>query len=139
MSRLAWQIVLSLGLALVLAWTDSSVAAERLTIAQLQKYHKSYDMHSVTLVGKVQAMQAFEPVLESYGRCRKLYGRAKFVLVDDTGSLDVESLGSCFEVAMNLPRDGDQVEVTVKIHVDIPQGQTEEVMKAIIQEMVILK
>lgn len=139
MRRLAWQIVLSLGLALVLAWTDSSVAAERLTIAQLQKYHKSYDMHSVTLVGKVQAMQAFEPVMESYGRCRKLYGRAKFVLVDDTGSLDVESLGSCFEVAMNLPRDGDQVEVTVKIHVDIPQGQTEEVMKAIIQEMVILK
>ena len=139
MKRLAWQIILSLGLALVLAWTGSSVAAERLTIAQLQKYHKSYDMHSVTLVGKVHAMQAFEPVIESYGRCRKLYGRAKFVLVDDTGSLDVESLGSCFEVAMNLPHDGDQVEVTVKIQVDIPQGQTEEVMKAIIQEMVILK
>jgi len=139
MKRLAWQIALSLGLALVLAWTDTSVAAERLTIAQLQKYHKSYDMHSVTLVGKVQAMQAFEPVMESYGRCRKLYGRAKFVLVDDTGSLDVESLGSCFEVAMNLPHDGDRVEVTVKIQVDIPQGQTEEVMKAILQEMVILK
>ena len=40
---------------------------------------------------------------------------------------------------MNLPHDGDQVEVTVKIQVDIPQGQTEEVMKAIIQDMVILK
>ena len=139
MKRLALQIVLSLGLALILAWAGSSVAAERLTIAQLQNYHKSYDMHSVTLVGKVQAMQAFEPLTESLGRCRKLYGRAKFVLVDDTGSLDVESLGSCFKAAMNLPHDGDQVEVTVKIQVDIPQGQKEEVMKAIIQEMVVLK
>ena len=139
MKRLAWQIVLSLGLALVLAWTDSSEAAERLTIAQLQNYHKSYDMHSVTLVGKVQGMQAFEPLTDSYGRCRKLYGRSKFVLVDETGSLEVENLGSCFEAAMNLPHDGDQVEVTVKIQVDIPQGQKEEVMKAIVQEMVILK
>ena len=65
MKRLAWKIVLFLGLALVLAWADSSVAAERLTIGQLHQYSKSYDMHSVTLVGKVQGMQAFEPLTES--------------------------------------------------------------------------
>ena len=99
MKRSAWKIVLSLGLALVLAWTDSSEAAERLTIAQLQNYHKSYDMHSVTLVGKVQGMLTFEPLTDSYGRCRKLYGRSKFVLVDDTGSLEVENL----EVASRQP------------------------------------
>lgn len=51
----------------------------------------------------------------------------------------MESLGNYFEAGMNLPRDGDQVEVTVKIQVDIHQGQKEGVMKAIIQEMVVLK
>lgn len=139
MKLLAWQSVLPCGLAVVLAWAVGAPAAERLTIGQLHKYHASYHMHSVTVVGKVAAMQAFPPMPVSSEKCNTLYGRAKFVLVDDTGSLQVESLGSCFVVAMNLPHDGDQIELTATIQVYVPEGQTTHVITAITQEIVVLK
>jgi len=139
MKFLSWQTVLSWGLTVVLACVGSSMAAERLTIGQLHKYHKSYHMHSVTLVGKVETMHAYPPMPVVTKRCRMLYGMATFVLVDNTGILPVENLGSCFAGAMNLPRDGDLVELTAKIHVFVPDGQTAQVIKAITQEIVILK
>jgi hypothetical protein len=122
---------------------DSSFAAERLTIGQLPKYHASYHMHSVTIVGKVEAMDALPPQLWKRGRypplCNILYGVASFVLVDDSGSLAVENPGSCFEGAMNLPQNGDQIELTAQIHVYVPEGQTTQVMKGITQDIVVLK
>jgi hypothetical protein len=139
MKLLAWQIVLPWGLAVVLACVDSSMAAERLTIGQLHKYHKSYQLHSVTIVGKVEEMQASPPMRVAIKRCKTFYGKAKFVLTDDTGSLSVESLGSCVPAAMNLPHDGDQIELTAMIQIYVPEGQTTEVMKAIVQEIVVLK
>lgn len=133
-----WQILCPV---VVLACTllDSAWAAERLTIGQLHQYQKSYHMRSVTVVGKVEEMQAFSPMRVQTKSCNTLYGRGKFVLVDDTGSLQVESLGSCFPDAQNLPHDGDQIEVTVMIHVYVPEGQTTQVIKGITQEIVVLK
>src|SRR5947208_10588763 len=108
-----WQILCPV---VVLACTllDSAWAAERLTIGQLHKYHASYHMHSVTLVGTVEEMQAFPPIRAYAKKCFTYYGRAKFVLVDDTGSLPVENLGSCFpDAAQHLPQDGNRIEVTM--------------------------
>ncbi len=139
MKRLSWETVLPWGLAVVLAWAGSSMAAERLTIGQLHKYHESYHMHSVTLVGKVEAMHAYPPMPVVTKRCRILYGMATFVLVDDTGFLPVENPGSCFVGAMNLPRDGDLVELTARIHIFVPDGQTTQVIKAITQEIVVVR
>jgi hypothetical protein len=118
----------------------SSLAAERLTIEQLRKYHVSYHMHSVTVVGRVSAMQVFPPldVRGSY-KCSTLYGIAQFELVDDTGSLPVETLGSCFAAAMELPHDGDVIELTAQIHAFAPEGRTERVIKAITQRIVVLR
>ena len=133
MKLLSWQSVLPCGLAVVLAWAGSSMAAERLTIGQLHKYHASYHMHSVTLVGKVEGMHALPPTPARTRQCNILYGIAKFILVDDTGSLPVENLGSCFAGAMKLPQDGDLIELTAKIHVFVPKGQTAQMIKAITQ------
>jgi hypothetical protein len=135
-----WQIAMPCGLAVALACADSTLAGERLTIGQLHKYNTSYHMHSVTLVGKVEEMQVFPPMRAYAKRCYTYYGQAKFVLVDDTGSLQVENLGSCFpEAAQHLPHDGDRIELTAMIHAFVPQGQTTRVIKAITQEIIILK
>ena len=139
MKLLTLQSVLPWGLVVVLACAGSPMAAERLTIGQLNKFHASYHLHSVTLVGKVEAMHAFPPLPAAGKRCRSLYGIAEFVLIDDTGSLPVETLGSCFAAAMELPHDGDLIELTAQIQVFIPEGQTGQVIKAITQQIVVLK
>ena len=62
-----------------------------------------------------------------------------FELMDDTGSIPVETLGSCFAAAMELPRDGDVIELTAQIQAFSPEGQTERVIKAITQNIVVLR
>lgn len=84
-------------------------------------------------------MQALPPMPVVTKRYRILYGMAKFVLLDDTGSLPVENLGSCFAGAMKQPQDGDLIELTAKIHVFVPKGLTAQVIKAITQKIVIVK
>jgi len=140
MKLLTLQSVLPWRLAVVLACAGSLMAAERLTIGQLKKHHASYHRHSVTLVGKVAAMHASPPLqVGGAEHCSPLYGIAAYVLVDDTGSLPVESLGSCFAAAMELPHEGDLIELTAEIHVFVPEGQTAQVIKAISQEIVVMK
>lgn len=97
-------------------------------------------MHSMTVVGRVSAMQVFPP-LEVHGsrKCSPLYGIAQFELMDDTGSLSVETLGSCLAAAMELPREGDVIELTAQIQVFLPEGRTERVIKAITQSIVVLR
>jgi hypothetical protein len=69
----------------------------------------SYQQHLVLIEGAVSALQAELPLA---GRCL-LYGRASFVLDDETGSLPVMVLGSCNPGAAEaLPKDGDRVRVT---------------------------
>ena len=48
-------------------------------------------------------------------------------------------MGSCFPAAMNVPQDGDQIELTAQIQVYVPEGQTAELIKAITQEIIVLK
>ena len=96
-------------------------------------------MHSVTLAGKVESMHAHPPTPAKSKPFRTLYGIAEFVLVDDTGSLPVETLGSCFAAAMELPHDGDLIEVTAVIQAFVPDSETAQVIKAFTQEIVILK
>jgi len=140
MKLLTLQSVLLWGLAVVLACAGSLMAGERLTIGQLKKHHASYHRHSVTHVGKVAAMHASPPLhIGGAEHCSPLYGIAEFVLVDDTGSLPVESLGSCLAAAMELPHDGDLIELTAEILVFVPQGQRAQVIKAITEEIVVVK
>jgi hypothetical protein len=138
MKLLPQRRALSWGLVLIFFWVGSSLAAERLTVGQLLKYHASYQMHSVTLVGRVQGMHVFPP-LPFKKKCSLLYGIARFELVDDSGVLPVETLGSCFAAAMELPHDGDVIELTAQIQVFSPDGRTERVIKAIAQDIVVLK
>lgn len=140
MKLLTLRRALSCSLALIFFSVGSPMAAERLTIAQLYKYHASYHLHSVTLIGTVHAMQAFPPLPRfDPDQCSPLYGVAQFKLIDDSGSLPVEVLGSCSAAAMELPRDGDVIELTAVIQVFIPDGRTERVIKAIAQHIVALK
>jgi hypothetical protein len=53
------------------------------------------------------------------GTVCQLYGRATFILEDETGSLPVEVLGrrSCFPGAADfLPKEGDRILLTAQIH-----------------------
>ena len=128
------------GLLLVLGFGCGLAEAEQLRIAQLHKYHASYQLHSVTLVGTVRAMYVFPPLpVFNPDRCSPLYGIAQFELVDETGSLPVETLGTCFAAAAELPLDGDVIELTAMIQVFVPEGQREQVIKAVTQKIVVLK
>lgn len=81
-------------LVLVLGVVCSLSAAEQLTIEQLYKYHASYHLHSVTIIGTVRAMHVFPPLpVYDSDRCSPLYGIARFELTDETDSLPVETLG----------------------------------------------
>ena len=132
---------LSWGVVFLFLWAGSLLAAERLTVAQLQKYHASYQMHSVTLVGRVQSMHVLPPIetLNKSKQCSSLHGIAEFELVDDTGTLQAEIVGSCASAAMKLPGNGDIIELTAKIQVFPSEGRTERVIKAIAQDIVVLK
>lgn len=131
-----WQIAMPCGLVIALACGDSALTGQRLTIGQLQKYLAFGDRR-----WESGRDAAFRPIRERTKSCYTLYGRAKFALVDDTGSLPVESVGSCYcyPAAQDLPHDGDQIEFTVMIHLNVPEGQTTQVMKGITQEIIILE
>jgi len=135
------QKALSCGVVFLFLWAGSVLAAERLTVGQLQKYHESYQMHAVTLVGRVQSMQVLAPIETSNKskHCSSLYGIAQFELVDDTGTLQAEIVGSCASAAMKLPDNGDVIELTAKIQLVSSEGRTERVIKAIAQNIVVLK
>lgn len=125
------------GLVLLLG---SAHASEQLTIEQLQEYGASYHLRTVSIVGTVQAMLAFPPlpIIDANG-CSPLYGIATFVLADDNGSLPVEVTGSCLPAAADhLPREGDVIRMVAVIHVYIPEGQSQQVIKAVAKQIVVL-
>jgi hypothetical protein len=95
---------------------------ERLLIQTLLSPHvTSYQQHLVTLEGITNALQIIPPIMGSYSPRSKpclLYGRASFVLDDETGSLPVVVLGSCNASAVDaLPKDGDRVRLTGLVQV----------------------
>ena len=67
------------------------------------------------------------------------YGIAEFVFVDETGSLPVETLGSCFAAAMELPHDGDVIKVIAMVQAFVPESQTTQMIEAVTQEIVIVE
>jgi hypothetical protein len=92
---------------------------ERVSIQKLlSPQATSYQQHLVTLEGVTSELQVLPPAVGAGKTCRVLYGRASFILEDETGLLTVEVLGSCKQSAVRaLPRDGDRVRVTGVVHV----------------------
>ncbi|MDR4463127.1 MAG: OB-fold nucleic acid binding domain-containing protein [Nitrospira sp.] len=81
----------------------------------------SYQQHLVTLEGVTNAVPIAPPIIGSYSPRSKpclLFGRASFVLEDETGLLPIVVLSSCNPAAAEaLPKDGDLVRVTGLVQV----------------------
>ena len=82
----------------------------------------SYQQHAVTVEGVIHDLQVFSPfdvttVPSRPARCL-LYGRATFLLEDESGIIPVEVSGSCNRhVVQFLPHDGDRVRMTGLVQV----------------------
>jgi hypothetical protein len=75
----------------------------------------SYQRRMVTVEGVATDVSVQARVWTE--RCT-LYGRGTFMLDDDTGIIPVDLLGSCTPAAADaLPKDGDQIRLTVIVHV----------------------
>lgn len=71
--------------------------------------------------------------------CTVLHGVSQFELVDETGTVPVETVGSCFPAAVDLPRNGNIIELTAQIHAFLPDGKTEPRIYAVVQHFVIME
>ena len=111
---ISWWLTYSLIVAALLLSPAHAAEPERVSIQKLlSPQATSYQQQLVTLEGVVSALQPEPPVP---GRCL-LYGRALFMLDDETGSITVEVLGSCRPSAVEaLPKDGDRVRVAGVVH-----------------------
>lgn len=103
-----WTTCSLLTASLFLSSADAA-GPERVAIQMLLSPQATfYQQRLVMLEGVVNALQT-EPPFPS--RCL-LYGRATFMLEDETSSLPVEILGSCKPSAVEaLPKDGDRVQI----------------------------
>jgi len=120
--RLTWWIARSFLVPTLLLNPANAAEPERVSIQTLlSPQATSYQQHLVTLEGVTSALHIIQPILGSYSPRSKpclLYGRASFVLEDETGSLLVLVLGSCNPGAVEaLPKDGDRVRVTGVVQV----------------------
>jgi len=142
MNPRSWLRVFFFGLLSSFAWLNTSSAAERVTVEQLHKYHASYHLHSVILAGRVRNMHALPPTRNARSRkgsCALVHGMSQFELVDETGTVPVETVGSCLPTAIDLPQNGDVIELTAMIHAFVPDGKTEPRINAVAQNIVIVK
>jgi len=81
-------------------------------------------------------MYALPPIHHARTRkhpCPLVYGVSQFELVDETGTVPVETVGSCFPAAVDLPHNGDIIELTAQIHAFVPEGKTEPRIYAVAQ------
>lgn len=116
---MSWWMTYSLLVASLLLSPADAAEPERVSIQKLlSPQATSYQQHLVTLEGVTSDLQVLPPAVGAGKTCRVLYGRASFILEDETGSLTVEVLGSCKQSAVRaLPRGGDRVRVTGIVHV----------------------
>lgn len=117
-----WWTTCSLLVAVLYLSPAKAAEPERVSIQTLlSPQASSYQQHLVTLEGVTSAFQIIPPSIGSYSLSSRpclLYGRASFVLEDETGSLSVVVLGSCNPGAVEaLPKDGDRVRVTGLVQV----------------------
>jgi hypothetical protein len=120
--RLTWWIARSLLVPALLLNPADAAEPERVSIQTLlSPQATSYQQHLVTLEGVTSALQIIQPIVGSYSLRSKpclLYGRASFVLEDETGSLPVVVMVSCNPDAPEaLPKDGGRVRVTGVVQV----------------------
>ena len=107
-------IVVSLPLSPATAIDPERVSIQKLLSPQVT----SYQQRLVTLEGVTSELQVLPPAVSTGKSCFVLYGRASFILEDETGSLTVEVLGNCDQSSAGaLPKDGDRVRVTGVVHV----------------------
>lgn len=109
--RLIYTIVVSI--LLVLLHVSSSSAADVISIRDLKFSVVSYQLKTVTIHGAVKDLKALPPHFSgrsvSKGGCT-VYGSYTFTLVDESGELDVQKAGRCFDVQNTPPVDeGDVV------------------------------
>jgi hypothetical protein len=82
----------------------------------------SYQQHAVTVEGLIHDLQVLSPfdrttVRGAPAKCL-LYGRAVFLLEDETGIIPVEVLGTCNPHVVDLlPHDGDRIRMTGLVQV----------------------
>lgn len=119
---ISWWLTYSLIVAALLFSPAHAAEPERISIQKLlSPQATSYQQHLVTIEGVTSALHIIPPIIGSYSPRSKpclLYGRASFVLEDETGSLFVVVLGSCNPGAVEaLPKDGDRVRVTGVVQV----------------------
>lgn len=117
-----WLITPSLLIACLFLDLAKAAEPERVTIQTLlSPQATSYQQHLVTLEGMISELQIVPPSVGSYSLRSNpclLYGRASFVVEDETGSLPVVVLGSCYPGAADaLPRDGNRALVTGLVQV----------------------
>ncbi len=109
--RLIYPIAVSILLASF--HVSSSGAADTLNIRDLKFNVGSYQLKTVTLHGTVKDLKALFPHFSGTGSrgCTR-YGSYTFTLVDETGEVDVQKVGRCFDVQSTPPvNEGDAVTV----------------------------
>jgi hypothetical protein len=109
--RLIYPIAVSI--LLVAFHVSSSGAADIINIKDLKFNAVSLQLKTVTLHGTVKDLKALPPHFVGIGRTScTAYGSYTFTLVDDSGEVDVQKVGRCFD-EQNKPsvNEGDAVSV----------------------------
>ena len=106
---------IAVSILLVSFHVSSSGAADTLNIRDLKFSVGSYQLKTVTIHGAVRDLKALPPYFSvrssSKGGCT-VYGSYTFTLVDESGELDVQKAGRCFDVQNKPPvNEGDAVTV----------------------------
>jgi DNA/RNA endonuclease YhcR with UshA esterase domain len=103
---------------LVALHVSSSGAADTINIKDLKFNAVSLQLKTVTIHGMVKDLKALPP---HYGRKCTVYGSYTFTLVDESGELDVQKVGRCFDVENKPPvNEGDAVSVRGHVHLFHP-------------------
>ena len=97
---LSMQLIYPLAVSILLMslHVSSSSAADTVNIRNLKYNAMSYQLKTVSLHGTVKDLRAFSP---HPGKACTVYGSYGFTLVDESGELDVEKVGHCFDVRAN--------------------------------------
>jgi DNA/RNA endonuclease YhcR with UshA esterase domain len=103
---------IAVSILLVSLHVSSSGAADTLNIKDLKFSVGSYQLKTVTIHGAVKDLKALPPHFSGGSGRRSciVYGSYTFTLVDESGELDVQKAGRCFDVQNKPPvNEGDVV------------------------------
>jgi len=104
---------ITVSILLVSLHVSSSGAADTLNIKDLKFSVGSYQLKTVTIHGAVKDLKALPPHFSVSGAHKRsciVYGSYTFTLVDESGELDVQKAGRCFDVQNKPPvNEGDVV------------------------------